>query len=326
MKPLNFSRFFHPLYLLTAGLFGVGILFAMSSPVFPLDCGDGAATFFCVPGFSVVFTLMGILWCMLTIFFIPGYAMFIWLFREHVAGKDRSHRFQEVAQLLLAFSIIAISSYLSSQALYQFSPDAQGHWNAKVPNSAQFVIDINTVCLFLVILPYMLSMFLLHSVIRGLSSKIQNASQVKTDLSFRVINDLLAYRKMLQTMLIISGALLSMVPLIMVALRSILISIDPNFAEIYPVTYVIFTGLIFTLLLLFIYVPAYLELSMVGGQLRDVLYPLHSLNDLKDTLDKRKILDDLLQTQVSLTANLKSGILTFGPLVSSLLVLLGIKT
>lgn len=326
MKPLNFSRFFHPIYLLTAGLLGAGILFAMSSPVFPLDCRDGANRFFCVPGFSVAFTLMVILWCMLTIFFIPGYAMFIWLFKEHIAGKDRSQRYQEMAQLLLTFSIIAIISYLASQALYQFSPDAQGHWNANVPKSLQFVIGMNTLCLFLVLLPYILSIFLLHSVIRGISAKIQNTSPLKTDLSFSIINDLLTQRKILQILLIICGALLSMVPLIMVALRSILITIDPDFAEIYPVTYVILTGLACTLLLLFIYVPAYLELSIAGQQLRDVLYPLNSLSDLKDTLDKRRTLDDLLQTQISLTANLKSGILTFGPLVSSLLVLLGIKT
>ena len=85
---------------------------------------------------------------MLTIFFIPGYAMFIWLFKEHIAGKDLSHRYQEMAQLLLTFSIIAIISYLAMQALYQFSPEAQGHWNANVPNSLQFVIGMNTVCLF----------------------------------------------------------------------------------------------------------------------------------------------------------------------------------
>ena len=326
MKPQNFSRFFHPLYVLITGVLGGGIVFSMFSPYLPLNCKEGAIPFFCVPEFFVVFFLMAILWCMIAIFLVPGWGMFIWLFKRYVTEKDSPHRLQAVVQLLVAVIIIAVSSYVVFQALNQFNPDAQSRWNAGVPNGVKLIININSASLLLVVLPYVLGMSLVNSVVREISSRLQDPNQFKKDLSFSFINDLLSYRKVLQIFLVISGALLSMIPLIVVALRSVLITIDSQLGKIYPVSIVIFEGLTFTLLLLFIYVPAYLELSIVGQQLRDVLYPLNSLDDLKDTLEKRKTLDNLLQTEISLTTNLKSGILTLGPLVSSLLVLLGIKT
>jgi len=326
MKSQDFSRFFHPLYVLITGVLGGGIVFSMFSPYFPLNCKDGVITFFCVPEFFGMFFLMAILWCMMTIFLVPGWGMLIWLFNRHVAEKDNPHRLQEMAQLLVVVTIIAVSSYIVFQSLNLFNPDTQRRINADLPNGVKLITAINSACLFLVILPNILGMSLVNAVVREISPRIQDADQFKTDLSFSLINDLLTYRKVLQIFLVISGALLSMIPLIVVALRSVLITIDSQLGKIYPVSYVIFEGLIFTLLLLFIYVPAYLELSIVGQQLRDALYPLDSLDDLKDTLEKRKALDNLLQTEISLTSNLKSGILTLGPLVSSLLVLLGIKT
>jgi hypothetical protein len=329
MKSENFSRFFHPLYVLIAGFLGGGIALSLFSPLLPPHCKVAANAFFCVPEFMVVFFLMAILWCMMTILLVPGWGIFIWLFKRHIAEKDSRQRIQEMFKLLIVVVVIGVSAFVVFRSLNQFNPAAQDLWNKGLPGGEtgwmNQIVNINTACLFLVFVPYVLGMVLVNLVVREVNQRIQDTTRFKTDLSFSIVNDLLIYRKVLQTFLVISGVLLSMIPLIVVALRSVLITIVPGFGEIYPVTYVIFEGLTFTLILLFIYFPAYWELSAVGQQLRDMLCPLSSLDDLKDTLEKRRALDDLLQTQMGFVDHLKNSILTFGPLISSFLVFLGIR-
>jgi hypothetical protein len=325
MKALGLSHYFNPIYVLVAGVLGGAIIFSLFTPYFPLHCQVGTISFYCVPEFFLVFFLMTILWCMVTILFLPGCGMFFWLFKRTMAEKDKRHQSYEISKLLGIALLIALSSFIVTESLNQFYPEAQGQWNADVPIGIQQIININSTLLFLVFLPYLLGMYLIYSVVRNISLKIQDVEQFKKSQSFDVINDLMVYRKMLQVFLIISGALLSMIPLIVIAIRSDLIVAFPGFESIFPVTYVIFGGLTFTLILLFIYVPAYLELSIVGQQVRDTLCPLESIDTLKDTIEKRKVLDNLLQTEINFTANLKSSVPALGPLISSLLVLLGIK-
>jgi hypothetical protein len=327
MKAQDFSRFFRPLHVLIAGALGGGILALMFSPYFPVDCGNGVITFFCVPGFSVVFFLMGILWSLMTIFLPPGWGMFLWLLKRYFTEKDKRFRSRELFRLLATGMIIAIISYIVFQSLSQFSPEAQSRWLANVPEGVQLILGIHSVYFFIVILPYVLGISLVNSIIREISIKIRDLdnNQSQHDQAFGFISHVLIYRRMLQLFLIVAGIMLSMFPLIAIALRSVLIAIDPQMDKFYPVSYVIFQGLLFTMLLLFIYVPTYLDLSVVGRQIRDVLCPLSSLNDLKDTVEKRKTLDHLLQTEGSFATNLRSSLLPLSPLISSLLVLLGIR-
>jgi hypothetical protein len=94
---------------------------------------------------------------------------------------------------------------------------------------------------------------------------------------------------------------------------------------VFPAQSIIVYGLIFTLLLILIYVPTYVTLSDVGRELRDTKYPLN-IDNLEETIKKRKVLDDLLQTNIGITENLKNGIFTLSPLVSGLVAsLLRIK-
>jgi len=327
MKSQDFFRFFRPLHVLIAGTLGGGILSVMFSSSFPVNCTNNAITFFCVPAFSVMFFLMGILWSLMTIFFFPGWGMFIFLLKQHIAEKNQDDRSQELIRLIALVIIIAVISSIVFKSLSQFSPEAQSRWNADVPNGVQLILFINAIYFFLVILPFVMGMFLLSALVREISVRIHDvdSNQSGHDQAFDFINPLLRYRRMLQLFLIVSGIMLSMFPLIIIALRSVITKIDPQIDNLYPVSYVIFQGLIFTMLLLFIYVPAYLELSVVGRQLRDVLCPLDSLSDLKDTVEKRKTLDNLLQTEGSFATNLRSSLLPLSPLISSLLVLLGIK-
>ena len=96
--------------------------------------------------------------------------------------------------------------------------------------------------------------------------------------------------------------------------------------QVFPIELVIIYGLFYTFLLLLLYVPTHLALNDASRALRDRLCPLDTLSNLKDTLDKRKALDELLQTNLGLGQNLRAGIFTLAPLVTSLLAsILGIE-
>ena len=117
-----------------------------------------------------------------------------------------------------------------------------------------------------------------------------------------------------------------LIPIITAGLRAVLIEAYPHVEQIYPTSFVIIYGLLFTSLLLLIYIPTHIILSEAGKQLRDNLCPLKALDTLVSVVEKRKSLDELLQINVGVTQNLKSGFFTLTPLVSSLVVsLLGIN-
>ena len=257
----------------------------------------------------------------------PGWGICAWLLKTHMTENQQDYRSRAWIRLATVVMVIAVISYADLKSLNQFSPEAQNRWNADVPNGVQLILLINAGYFLFAILPYLLGMFLLSSLIRNISAKIPevgpNISQ--SEQVFGLINPLLLYRRMLQLFLLVSGILLSLFPLGIIELRSILIKIDPLISSLFPASYAIFQSLIFTMLLLFIYVPAYLELTVVGRRLRDVIYPLCSLNNLNETVEKRKTLDNLLQAEGSFVTNLSSSILTLSPLISSVLVLLGIK-
>lgn len=327
MASQDFFRFFRPLHVLIAGAVGGSILSLMFVPYFPLHCQNNVMTFFCVPEFSVMFFLMGILWSLMAIALFPGWGMFAWLLKRQIAENPKAYRSRAWVRLATVVMVIAVISYADFKSLSQFSPEAQSRWNADVPNGVQLILMINSVYFLFAILPYILGMFLLSALIRNISAKIEepDTNTPELDQAFSLINPLLLYRRLLQLFLLVSGIMLSLLPLSIIELRSILIKIDPPISDLYPASYAIFQGLIFTMFLLFIYVPTYLELTIVGRHLRDLLCPLCCLNNLKETVEKRKTLDNLLQTEGSFITNVSSSVLTLSPLISSLLVLLGIK-
>jgi hypothetical protein len=327
MKSRDFFHFFRPLYVLLAGALGGGVLAILFSPYFPVPCKNSAAAFFCVPEFSVMFFLMGMLWSLMAISLSPGWGIFYWLLKRHFERKDSRFRSQVLSRLIVLVMIIAVISYVIFKSLGQFNPEAQTRWNMDVPEGVQHILLIHSIYFLIAILPYLLGMFLLSALIREIGVCIHeiDIDKSEADLAVQFINPLLLYRRMLQLFLLVSGIMLSMFPLVYMVVRSIIITIDPPMGNLYSASYVIFQGLIFSMLLLFIYVPAFLELTVVGRHLREVLCPLNSLNNLRETVEKRKILDNLLQTEGSFVTNLGSTVLTLSPLISSFLVLLGVK-
>ena len=110
------------------------------------------------------------------------------------------------------------------------------------------------------------------------------------------------------------------------AQRANLIAIYPELEQAYPVRFVIIYGLVFTMILVLVYIPTHLSLSEAGRKLRDTLCPINSLSTLNDVLEKRNSLDEILQTNIGVMQNLRSGIVTLALLMSSLIVsLLGIN-
>ena len=124
---------------------------------------------------------------------------------------------------------------------------------------------------------------------------------------------------MLQNYLAIVGIILSLIPITTAGLRAIIIALNPENEKIFPITSVIVYGLVFTTILLLIYVPTHFALTEVSRKLRDQLRPLAGLGTLADDMNQRKALDELLQTNIGLTQNLKMGLITLAPLATSLI-------
>jgi hypothetical protein len=171
---------------------------------------------------------------------------------------------------------------------------------------------------FLTALPALLGMSLIHTAAGELSARIDEAEQTESKL-FPLIAELLSFRTLLQNYLTILGIILSMIPITTAGLRAILIALNPTNEQNFPITNAILFGLVFTLILLLIYLPTHLALTDASRKLRDRLCPLDSLTSLSQDIEQRRTLDDLLQTNIGITQNLKTGLITLAPLVTSLL-------
>jgi hypothetical protein len=321
MNSQAFSRYLTPIYVLVAGALGGGLVLGLFTWRYP-EPGDPLGQAFVHQGtFWVWIFLLVFYSSMVMIFLLPSWGVLVWLFRKHTHTQRKDVVTGEAVRLFVMGIFITTILVLllrvidsTNIGINNFFP--QGH-----SKRITFLVGYS----FLAVLPAALSMLLIHSSIQEIFVKIKTTTQNESR-SLALINELQTYRDTLQGLLTMVGAILSMIPITSAGLRANLIAANPQIEQIYPISYVIMYGLVFTLLLLLIYIPTHLTLSQAGRELRDSLCPLNSLSTLKDTLEKRKSLDELLQTNIGLTQNLKSGIVTLAPLVSSLVVsLLGIK-
>jgi hypothetical protein len=175
-------------------------------------------------------------------------------------------------------------------------------------------------------LPLMFSIILINYIAEVMSADIPVVTgDEKKTVGF--IQKYLYYRNILHICLVASGIMLSLNPIITAAYVSIWKEIGVFTDETFPSEGIMIYGLIITLMLILIYVPTYFNLTNVGRELRDAKYPYpQQLDDLKGVMEKRKTLDELLQTNIGITENLKNGIFTLSPLVSGLIAgVLGFK-
>ncbi|HLF91016.1 MAG TPA: hypothetical protein VI451_18880 [Anaerolineales bacterium] len=321
MKTPGLSRIFHPLYVLLAGVTGgviVVLLFVQNYP------GPGdlvGEKFIHTPSYWVWIFLFFVLTSLVTIFFLPSWGMFVWLFRNHIASREKAHHRRTFTLLLLTASMVTMIVFL----LFLLINSVQLGFQDDLPKVHGKRMTFMFSYIYLMLLPLILTMILIHTDAQDLSSQIETAGQDENRL-FVLIQELLINRNLLQNALLIAGIIMSMVPIATAGLRAALIAVNPQNEQKLPITAVIIYGLVFTILLIFIYAPTHFAVLETSRKLRDHLSPMGSIATLKDTVEKRKLLDEMLQTNVGITQNLRAGIATLSPLVTSLIVsVLGIN-
>ncbi len=316
MKTKPYSSIFSPLYVLLSGSLGVAMALAMFTWKYPASPDDqvGQAFVAAQPFYIWVF-LFAVLCCLLTVFILPVWVLLIVLLKNRAAnnGEQKTRMIlililEGVFLTVIVFTLLQfMSSIQTTVKLADYVP--QGH------STRMLFMYIFT---FLTSLPALLGIMLIHTAAGELSTKIDAAGQTESQL-FPLIDELISYRNILQNYLTVLGIILSMLPITTAGLRAILITLNPENEQNFPITNAILFGLVFTMLLLLIYVPTHLALTEVSRKLRDHLCPLDSLTSLKQDIEQRKALDDLLQTNIGITQNLKMGLITLAPLATSLL-------
>ncbi|MFC1989429.1 hypothetical protein ACFLVW_02535 [Chloroflexota bacterium] len=144
----------------------------------------------------------------------------------------------------------------------------------------------------------------------ALRSRFENIKPSKEDVS-----RYLCYREYLQRYLWMGGVTLGLGILAAGALSKLHITVGSQ----YPSLFVLVYGAYLTILLMLVYIPAYVSLTAVGRQLRDTIFPLPSLNSKSwtDAYLKRKHLEELLQLRITAGQNLRENIAILAPLGKS---------
>lgn len=316
MKTLSLSAIFNPFYVLISGTLGLFIAVGLFMWHYPALQDTVGQAFVAAPTYYLWVFLFGVLCCLLTIFFLPLWGMLLYLLKYRIYIHKQTQKRKTLYSLILqgffltavVFTLLQIVSSTNLQLnLRDYTP--QGH---------TYRMTFMYVYTFLTALPALLGMFLIHNGAEELLEKIRGAETSKQKL-FSLIDELISFRSLLQNYLTVLGIILSLIPINTAGLRAILVSVDAANEQNFPVTNAILFGLIFTILLLLVYIPAHTALTEASRTLRNKLAPLQSLETLKSDLEQRKTLDDLLQTNLGLTQNLKTGLITLFPLVSSLI-------
>lgn len=318
---MNLKRFpqtYLPLYVLITGTVGSFLPLLLFRWNYPKPGDAAGQEFVSVPEFWVWIFLWVVLFAMLAIFFIPAWLSLINIFKVWVLHREGANIWGSIITLVLGtifiLAFLWVINSLPVQLDFQ-SALPEGH--------RERVIFIN-IAILLVVLPIAMVIQLLYGASQVININIDKAGQDENKL-FLIIEDVVELRHILQRNLLIAGIILGMVPIVTAGLRAILFALKKANDESWPITLVFAYGLAFTLILIFIYAPTHLALTECSRKLRDNLCSIDSLATLEESMAIRNSLDELLQTNMGLGQNLKAGIATLTPIISSLLVsLLGI--
>ena len=321
IKLFGVSKIINPMYVMLSGVLGGAIPFLMYLGNFPATKDEYALKFTgALPYLTWVF-LLSVLFSAVSIILVPGWKVFLDLYSSVV--QNSTHKPRNVIAVLFTSAVMYVLVLLALFAL--------GGRVMTMPAS-EFVHELNArfvivyVYTALGFVPVMFSIILINYVAELMLADIPLViSDEKRTVEF--IQKYLNYRNILQICLVTAGIILSLNPIITAAYVSTWKEIGVFTEATFPAQGIIIYGLIITLVLILIYVPTYFNLTNVGRELRDVRYPFPpQLDDLKNVMEKRKTLDELLQTNIGITENLKNGIFTLSPLISGLIAgLLGFK-
>ena len=317
MKVYNLPRIVHPLYVLVTGVLGIAIVVYMYVGTFPYPNDSAGKSIAETPSFVIWVFLIAILFSFLTIVALPAWIVFFRLFK-YISNENHIQSRKLIVTLIiltvLLFFLVPAFLFLPHKENIHYIPDL--HFPQAPGIGARFIIIY--VYTFLVLLPVGLGITLVNTIAEFMTAKIPDVIQSEEKL-FEFISDYLEYRNLLQTYLIVLGVVAGLNPLITAAYGAIGVDLGLFTKENLPEGLIIVYGLLLTLILIFIFAPAYYNLSNVGKRLRDSVYPMNSLDKVKDTMTKRDELDNLLQNKVSLTGNIISGALSLSPLITSVL-------
>jgi hypothetical protein len=311
---------FQPLYVPLTGAVGFLFVLFLFTWGYPLPNDPTGERFVKAPEFWIWIFELGVMCAMLTVAFGPLWKQFFDLFREQVTSQKHARRsatllMLSVGTLIYLFLMAALYTIVPSNPL-GILPPPQGHHIRVMIIYAYALVTM---------LPLIASILLIYAGVLARARQIETAAPDQARL-FGIAGDLLRYRTLLQNLLLISGIIVSLVPVATGTLRLIFIRIGIATQESFPITTVMIYALFFTLILILFYAPTHLQLADTSRKLRDALCPIRDLSSLEDTLQKRKTLDDWLQTNIGLTQNLKAGIFALAPLLSGFVTtVLGIK-
>jgi hypothetical protein len=322
IKLPNLSKMINPVYVLIGGVLGGSIPFIMyMGNNFSVSKQSEGLQFTHALSFPTWVFLLSVLFSGISIILIPGWKVYSQLYSSVV--NDGQYQSWKIIGVLATSTIMYLLVLLALFALAgRVIQLPKGDFLDKI-NLRFTVVYLYSALGFL---PIMFSIILINYLAEIMSNDIAVVMNDEKKI-VEFIQKYLHYRNILQICLITSGIILSLNPIITAAYISIWQEIGIFTRETFPSQGIIIYGLIITLLLIFIYVPTYFNITNVGRELRDAKYPYpQQLDDLKGVLEKRKTLDELLQTNIGITENLKNGIFTLSPLVSGLIAgLLGFK-
>lgn len=319
-----FSKYLTPRYFLVTGSMGLLITFLLFDYRYPAAGDMVGKAFASLPEFGVWVFLQAILLCTLTITLVPLWAALFKLFQSQTQGQPaNSRRMMRMNVILnalfLALLVFALLLFLTAARTQVFNPSLY------TPRGHGSRITIIYMFTFITALPALLGMMLLHTASHKMSTRINLTDQAQAGL-FSLIEELRSFRSLLQAYLLILGIILSMSSITTAGLRALFVALKVATDQNFPISYAIMFGLIFSIILLLIYFPTHMALTETGIKLRDRLCPLDSLDVLKQAVDKRKELDQLLQINISVLDNLKTGFVTLLPFATSILAnILNIK-
>ena len=314
IKLSGVSKMINPVYVFLCGVLGSAIPFFMYMGNFPVSKQPYGLQFTHALSFTTWVFLLSILFAGISIILMPGWKVCHDLYSSVV--HQGSHKSWKVIGVLITsammYLLVILALLLMSARVFTLpSSDFLNELNNRF-----YVVYFYSALGFL---PVMFSIILINYLAWILSADIPvvNSDEKKT---VEFIHTYLYYRNILQICLVTSGIILSLNPIITAAFMSIWKEIGVFTVETFPSQGIIIYGLLITLMLILIYVPTYFNLTNVGRELRDARYPYpQQLDDLKGIMEKRKTLDELLQTNIGITENLKNGIFTLSPLVSGLI-------
>lgn len=327
MKPYHLSGLISPLYVLCAGMLGLVIPFVMYRWDFPYSHNVAGEKFVGTQSFALWVSFIAILFSVTSIVLFPAWTVFIRIFR--FIYKQDQKRLPNIIITLTIASLLFLTVILAAfywPTIFSYAS------NTQLPNilhpgiiglTERFIVVYSYPSL--AIWPVLIGILLLNQVAEIMSKQIGSLIKNETKV-FYFIEEYLGYRSLLQNYLTTGGMLFSIIPLMASAYFSIYVDTKDLSSDQFPLKSIIMYGLILSMVLFLVYIPAYINLVNTGKALRNALYPFDSMKNLEIIIADRDRLDTLLETNVSVGQSMKASVGILAPLASSLVVsLLGVK-